>query len=136
MNQNKTFIQKQRTKLIQNRISNVDFGTSGNSIPSSPCRSVCTGKADVAIDNKKGIIFNYSVNVNNVLNGTTNVAGLYTINFNNAWCGDTQIIDVYCSNNQSKKCEQKTTSMDFNGDNDSIVFNCNICSDDKNLEIK
>ena len=58
----------------------------------------------------------------------TPIARFYTVNFNNAWCGDTQTIDVYCSNNQSKKCEQKTTSMDFNGDNDSLVFNCNICN--------
>ncbi len=115
--------------------SNADFGPNGANTPNSPCRNVCTGKTDVYIDNQKGIVFNYSVNVNNVFNGTTNIAGLYTINFNNAWCGDTQTIDVYCSNNQTKKCEQKTTSMDFNGDNDSLVFNCNICTNDKNLEI-
>ena len=36
-------------------------------------------------------------------------------------------------NNQSKLCESKTASIDFTGDNDSLVFNCNKCSNNKDL---
>ena len=116
--------------------SSADFGTDGNTMPTSPCKQQCSGYANIGIQNNNERNFTgYYVNVNSALNGTTNAGGTYQINFNNIGCGSSQTIDVYCRTNQSKLCESKTASIDFTGDNDSLVFNCNKCSNNKNLEI-
>ena len=110
-----------RTICDENRDdANADFGPNGLNLPQLPCSSICTGKGFVGIDNNKGNFSGYYVNVNGVLNGTTNVGGLYTINYADVICGNKQTIDVYCNNNQTKLCEEKTHSMDFDGDNENV----------------
>ena len=113
--------------------SNADFGTSGTSIPSSPCKPPCSGNIRAYIDNSKGIVDNYSIYLNAINKGSTS-NGFKQIS--SVSCNINHNVTVYCYNNNTKPCETKQTSIDFNGDNDSLVFNCNICSDDRNLGIQ
>ncbi len=93
------------------------------------------GNAIVSIDDKKATSFSgYYIYVNSVFNSTTDMSGSKNITFSNVGCSSSQAVEVFCSNNQSKSCEQKTASVDFNGDIDNLFFNCNKCSNDKNLE--
>ncbi len=114
--------------------------SSGGTIP-DPCipppaqASTCNGSVNVAVDIKSGNFTGFYVYLNGVLNTTTNQGGTKSVNFTNVICGVSQTLAVYCSNNQSKLCEQKETSLDFNEDNDSLVFNCNRCNNNKNLEL-
>ena len=118
-------------------LDNQIITSSSGTVP-NPCTSpvsTCNGGLNVGVSNNKETNFaGYYVYVNGVLNGTTNTGGTKQVDLG-VECGVSQTINVTCKTNQSKVCESKTASIDFNGDNDSLVFNCNICNNNKNLEI-
>ncbi|MEK6943668.1 MAG: S8 family peptidase, partial [Nanoarchaeota archaeon] len=120
---------------------NADFGSSGTSIPSSPCNSgqttsLCNGTISVIVSDSKGVPKSGSYVYNNGLfNGTTDNDGARNIDYKNAVCGNSQSIDVYCSDNATY-CGTKSSTIDSNNDYDSLLFSCDICINKTDLSIK
>ena len=141
------------TKHIQNRIGIKSFDwldkienysddlvgqviTNKNGVIPNPCVSLCSGTIEVNVVESDGDPMSGSyVHLNGALNDTTNSDGKLDIDFSSVGCGLNQNVSIFCNNNQSRFCAEKTAKMDLSGDNDSLIFDCNICKDEKDLSI-
>jgi len=109
---------------------------SKNAAIPDPCVSLCSGIIEVNVVDSLGEPMSGSyVYVNSVSNGTTNSDGKLDIKFGSVGCGINQNISVFCYNNQSKFCTEDIAKMDFADDTDSLMFDCNLCKNEKDLSI-
>ncbi|MFH2027733.1 MAG: S8 family peptidase, partial [Nanoarchaeota archaeon] len=120
---------------------NADFGTDGTTKPQNPCRPItgyCNGSIEIIVtDSNNWFMGGSYIYLNSIFNATTSNNHSSLLNLNNIACGANQNITVNCSSeyNQSRVCDSGTFSLDFNGDNDSLIFDCNKCKDETNLKI-
>ena len=99
-----------------------------------PNANVCTGRVQIqSVDSNNKEVGNTNVFVNDVLKGTTNSFGLFESQ-QGSLCGETVTYTLKCSNN-SMTCETKSTTLDFNGDYDSLSFDCSVCTGNADLKV-
>ncbi|KKP28197.1 MAG: Subtilisin-like protein serine protease [Parcubacteria group bacterium GW2011_GWA2_31_28] len=118
-------------------LDEINVTTKTGTIP-SPCETGvrCNGTIQVITEDSTGQGINNSyIKLNGISNGTTDEVGQAIIWLYNKNCGVNQNISVYCFNNQSRFCGEKSTALDFSGDNDSLTFDCNLCKDETDLKI-
>ena len=105
--------------------------------PCQPPPSVqyCSGTiAAIVTDSKSSPLKNLKVYSNGALDGTTDNDGSRTMSYNGVVCGEPQNITIKCSDDTL--CDSKSTTIDSNGDYDSLSFACNICINKTDLSIK
>ncbi|MBI2651324.1 hypothetical protein HYX01_02540, partial [Candidatus Woesearchaeota archaeon] len=85
-------------------------------------------------DTKNNPLTDVKLYSNSILNGSVDADGSRTINYTDVVCGSSQSITVKCSDDTT--CDTKSSSIDSEGDYDSLIFNCNICINKTDLSIK
>ena len=60
------------------------------------------------------------------MQGTTNSGGYRDLAVNNVACGALNNIETKCSDNTF--CDSGNIAIDYNGENDTIQFDCSICT--------
>src|SRR3989338_8764662 len=94
-----------------------------------PClqRQFCNGTIQVkAFDSHENPINGVKVYLNSTLQGTTNSGGYRDLAVNNVACGALNNIETKCSDNTF--CDSGNIAIDYNGENDTIQFDCSICT--------
>lgn len=101
------------------------------SSPNSQCDSGCSGRINVAVEDKFGSrMQNASVYKNGSFYGYTNSQGIVQVDTLSGSCGETFSIKVVASDGTD--CGTKTTIINEESDNDYIYFSCNVSG--KSLE--
>lgn len=88
----------------------------------------------IVADSKNNSLANVKIYSNNVYNGSIDNDGHRAINYTEVTCGSSQSITIKCSDDTT--CDSKSTSIDSNGDYDSLSFTCNVCINKTDLSIK
>jgi len=77
------------------------------------------------------------VYVNDIFKGKTdNNTGQFSTSLQNIESNILQNVSVYCYNNQSKLCGSNQTFFSSNGQSKSLLFDCTICKNNKNMYLK
>src|SRR3989344_2661123 len=127
-----------QTEICSNDLINItDPGKTIESGSTDPCvvANVCTGTiAAIATDSKSNQLSGLKVYSNGVQQGTTDLDGSKEISISDSTCGSSNNVTIKCSDDTT--CDSKFTSVDTNGDYDSLSFTCNVCINKTDLSIK
>lgn len=97
---------------------------------------LCDGRIVASVTKSNGDpIEGAYIKFNGASNGTSDDVGLHYINLTKIDCGVDQNISVYCPDNASQICKEKSTSLDFDGDIDTLEFECNICDSNVDMSV-
>ena len=104
----------------------------------NPCiaANLCPGKVQIITEDSNGNpLSNLLVSRDDVSNKITDAVGVADYNLSKN-CGQSMQFTVYCSNSSGATvCGTKSTSLDFIGDYDSLMFDCAICNGKSDLKV-
>ena len=111
----------------------VNYTTPSSTVDPCVIMNSCSGNVQVITQDSKGELLNNLLVTRESVSNQTTSDGFINYNMTRT-CGQDIDFDVYCSDNTTY-CGSKSASMDFNGDFDSLVFDCSVCSGAPDLAI-
>ncbi|HLG24750.1 MAG TPA: S8 family peptidase [Candidatus Nanoarchaeia archaeon] len=115
---------------------NVNYTNPLAIIEGNPCiaENTCIGNVQVIAEDSRGNpLANLLVTRDDVSNKTTNLVGVADYNLTKN-CGQSMEFVVRCDDNVTF-CDAKTTSLDFMGDYDSLMYDCTRCNGKQDLKV-
>ena len=111
-----------------------DFGSKGLKLPNAPCSSVCNGNIQVTAEDRNGNpMTNLLVSRDGVFSMQTNEVGVAEFSLTKT-CGSQMEFIVNCQDGVNV-CGIKTTKFDVVNTYKSLLFDCSVCSSEKDLQI-